>query len=75
MLLRSGKQDDPKGMGMKRLSVFLAAVSVASAFTVVSAAPASAKCVGEPVNPCVLICEVGQSNKYTEGAFRFCHVW
>jgi hypothetical protein len=40
-----------------------------------SAGPASAKCVGDPVNPCVLICEVGLSNKYTEDLFSFCYVW
>ena len=59
---------------MRKLRVFLAAASVAAAFTVLSPAPASAKCVGEPVNPCVIICAVGQSNKYTEPLFRFCHV-
>ncbi|MGH2754654.1 MAG: hypothetical protein ACRDLB_09480 [Actinomycetota bacterium] len=59
---------------MRRLRVLLAAAVMASAFIVVGAAPASANCEGEP-NACVLICEVGQSNKYTEGLFRFCHVW
>lgn len=59
---------------MKKLRVLLASVAMASAFVVTQAPPASAKCVGEPVNPCVLICSVGQSNKYTEPLFRFCHV-
>lgn len=60
---------------MKKLRLFVAAAALTSAFIVGGASPASANCVGEPVNPCVLICQVGQSNKYTEGLFRFCHVW
>ena len=60
---------------MKKLRLFLATSVLASAFIVGSAAPASAKCVGEPVNPCVLICEIGLGNKYTEDLFSFCYVW
>ena len=60
---------------MKKLRVFLAAASLAAGIVVVGAAPASAKCVGEPVNPCVIICEAGTSNKYTEDFFEFCKVW
>jgi hypothetical protein len=60
---------------VRKVRVFLAAVSFASAFIVVGAGPASAKCVGDPVNPCVVICQVGQSNKYTEDLFSFCNVW
>jgi hypothetical protein len=60
---------------MKKLRVFLATVSLASAFVVVGAGPASANCYGEPVDACAAVCQVGQSNKYTEGAFKFCHVW
>lgn len=60
---------------MKKLRLFLATTALASAFVVGGAQPASAKCVGEPVNPCVLICEVGTGNKYTEQFFRFCYVW
>jgi hypothetical protein len=63
------------GEEMKKLRVFLATVSLASAFVIVGAGPANAKCVGEPVNPCVLICEVGQGNKYTEDLFGFCEIW
>ena len=59
---------------MKRLRVFLATLMLASAFVVAGAGPASANCEGDP-NVCVLVCKVGQSNKYTEGAFRFCYVW
>ncbi|MDQ3957233.1 MAG: hypothetical protein M3273_02805 [Actinomycetota bacterium] len=60
---------------MKKLRVFLATAALASAFIVVGAGPAQASCVGEPVNPCVLVCKVGLSNKYTEPLFRFCYVW
>jgi hypothetical protein len=60
---------------MRKLRLFLAASVLASVFVVGSAGPASAKCVGDPVNPCVLICEVGLSNKYTEDLFSFCYVW
>ena len=59
---------------MKKLRVFLSAATIASAFTVLSPSPAHAKCVGEPVNPCVLLCSIGLSNKYTEPAFRWCYV-
>ena len=58
---------------MKKLRLFFATALLASAFVATSAAPASAKCVGEP-NVCVLVCQVGQSNKYTAGLFEFCHV-
>ena len=60
---------------MKKLRLFLVAASLASVFVVGGAAPASAKCVGEPVNPCVIVCEVGTGNKYTERFFQFCYVW
>jgi hypothetical protein len=59
---------------MKKLRLFLVATALASAFVVTGAGPASANCEGDP-NVCVLICSVGQSNKYTEGAFKFCHTW
>lgn len=63
------------GREMKKLRVFVATAALASAFIVTGAPPASAKCVGDPVNPCVLICEVGNSNKYTQDLFAFCKVW
>jgi hypothetical protein len=66
---------DGEEIKMKKVRVFLAAASLASALIVAVPGPASAKCVGEPVNPCVIICEIGTGNKYTEGLFRFCHVW
>ncbi|HWL65428.1 MAG TPA: hypothetical protein VNP73_05580 [Actinomycetota bacterium] len=58
---------------MKKIRVLLVAC-LAAAFMAVGAGPASAKCVGEP-NVCVLVCEVGTSNKYTEELFEFCYVW
>ena len=60
---------------MKKLRLFVATALLASAFVVGSASPATAKCVGDPVNPCVLICEVGNGNKYTAELFGFCEVW
>ena len=59
---------------MKKLRVLLAGAIMASAFVVTSASPAHANCVGEPINPCVLLCSVGLSNKYTAPAFRWCYV-
>lgn len=59
---------------MKKLRLLLAAATMASAFVVVGAAPAHAKCVGEPVNPCVIVCGIGNSNKYTEPFFGWCEV-
>jgi hypothetical protein len=59
---------------MKKVRMLLVVASLASASIVVSATPASAKCVGDPVNPCVIVCSVGQSNKYTEKFFEFCNV-
>ena len=63
------------GDQVKRLRLFLAASVLASVFVVGSATPASANCVGELVNPCVLICEVGLGNKYTKDLFSFCYIW
>jgi len=60
---------------MKKLRVLLAATTLASAFVIVGAGPARANCVGEPVNPCVLVCEVGLGNKYTKDLFSFCYIW
>ena len=60
---------------MKKLRAFLATALLASLFVVGGAGPAKANCEGEPINACVLICEIGKSNKYTEGLFRFCDVW
>jgi hypothetical protein len=76
MLLRSEQQlklewGEPK---MKKLRLFLAASALATSMVVVGAGPASANCVGEPVNPCVIVCEVGTSNKYTEDLFAFCAI-
>ena len=59
---------------MKKVRVFLAIAAMASAFTVLGASPASANCVGDPVDPCAAVCQVGLSNKYTEPLFRFCYV-
>ena len=59
---------------MKKLRLFLVA-ALASTFMFVGAAPASANCHGEPVDACVVICQVGQSNKYTAPLFEFCEVW
>jgi hypothetical protein len=64
-----------KGSGMKKLRLFLATTALASAFIVGGAAPASANCVGEPVDACAAVCQVGLGNKYTEPFFRFCYVW
>jgi hypothetical protein len=62
---------------MRKIRIFLAGAALASVFIVGGAAPASASCVSDPglPNACVLICEVGQSNKYTADLFRFCYVW
>lgn len=59
---------------MKKMRVFLATALLSSAFVVVGAPPASAKCVGEPVNPCVLLCSIGYDNKYTHAFFQWCEV-
>lgn len=59
---------------LKKLRLFLATSAVASAFVVGGAAPAQAKCVGDPVNPCVLLCSVGYNNKYTHPLFKWCEV-
>jgi hypothetical protein len=58
---------------MKKVRLFLVGALVSS-FLVLGAGPASAECVGEP-NVCVLVCEVGMSNKYTADLFEFCKVW
>ncbi len=62
------------GDEMRKLRVFIVAAAIAVGSIVVGAAPASAKCVGEPVNPCVVLCQIGLSNKYTEPLFRWCYV-
>lgn len=59
---------------MKKLRVLLAAAIMSSAFVVTSATPAHAKCYGEPVNPCVVLCSIGLGNKYTAAAFQWCYV-
>ncbi|HJR44458.1 MAG TPA: hypothetical protein VJ927_02535 [Actinomycetota bacterium] len=59
---------------MKKLRVFLATATLASAFVVVSATPASASCYGEPVDACAVVCYVGYNNKYTHDFFKFCEV-
>lgn len=59
---------------MKKLRVFLVGALI-SAFLFVGAGPASANCVGEPVDPCAAICQVGLGNKYTHDLFEFCYVW
>ena len=61
-------------MRMRKLRLLLAAAIMSSAFVVVSAGPASASCIGEPVNPCAVVCQIGLSNKYTAPAFRWCYV-
>lgn len=61
-------------MKMKKLRLFLAASALASVFVVGGASPAHAKCVGEPVNPCVLVCSIGLSNKYTAPLFQWCYI-
>lgn len=59
---------------MKKLRVFLATTAMASAFVVGSAAPASASCVGEPVNACKVVCAIGLGNKLTAPAFQWCYI-
>jgi hypothetical protein len=49
---------------MRKLRLCLAAAALASAFTVLGVGPANAKCVGDPINPCVLICSL--ENKWTD---------
>ena len=49
---------------MKKLRVLLATAAMTSAFMVVGAPPAAAKCVGEP-NLCVLICSL-EDNKWVD---------
>ena len=63
---------------MKKVRLLIAGAVLASSFIFVGASPASARCWSDPalpVNPCVVICSVGQGNKYTEDLFRFCEVW
>jgi hypothetical protein len=59
---------------MKKIRMLVAATLLAGGLIVVGAPPASANCEGDP-NVCVLICSVGQSNKYTKDLFSFCYVW
>jgi hypothetical protein len=59
---------------MKKLRVFLAATALSSVFVVGGASPAHASCIGEPVNPCAVVCAIGLGNKYTAPAFRWCYV-
>lgn len=64
---------------MKKLRVFLAAATLASAFTVLSASPAHATCFnpGEPLgvpNACHVVCAIGLGNKLTRPAFQWCYV-
>ena len=59
---------------MKKLRVLLAAATMASAFVVAGATPAHASCYGEPVDPCVVLCQIGLGNKYTAAAFQWCYV-
>lgn len=59
---------------MRKLRALLAAATMASAFMIVSAPPAHATCVGEPVNPCAVACSIGLGNKYTAPAFQWCYV-
>ena len=60
---------------MKRLRILAAATLLGSAFTVVTATPARANCIGEPVDPCAAVCQIGLGNKYTHDLFAFCYVW
>lgn len=59
---------------MKKLRLFVVA-AIAAGSIVIGASPASANCTGEPVNPCVVVCQVAESNKYLEPVQRICHVW
>jgi hypothetical protein len=59
---------------MRKLRMFLVAAVAASAFVVVGGGPASASCVGDPVDACALVCQVGLGNKYTKDLFSFCYV-
>lgn len=56
-------------MEMKKLRVFLATAAMASSFLIVSAGPASADCLGQPVSTCAAVCRTGQGNKYTRPLF------
>jgi hypothetical protein len=60
---------------MKKLRLILVMAILASAFVVMGAGPAKADCYGEPVNPCVVVCQIGLGNKYTRDLFKFCYVW
>jgi hypothetical protein len=61
---------------MRKARLFLVA-TLMSTFIVAGASPASANCQGDPnlPDPCVAICVIGQSNKYTEKLTSFCEVW
>jgi hypothetical protein len=59
---------------VKKLRLLVVA-SIAAGAIVLGASPASANCVGEPVDACAVVCKVGLSNKYTEPLFRICYVW
>ncbi len=59
---------------MKKLRLFLAASALASVFVVGGAAPAHASCIGEPVNPCAIVCRIGLGNKYTAPLFQWCYI-
>ncbi len=62
---------------MKKARLFLVGTLMSTFFIVGPAGPASANCQGDPnlPDPCVAICQIGQSNKYTEGLFSFCEIW
>lgn len=59
---------------MKKIRLFLVA-TMSAGLILVGAPPAGASCAGEPVDPCVVVCSVGQGNKYTRDLFAFCNVW
>lgn len=63
---------------MRKVRLLIVGAVLASSFLFVGASPASANCWSDPslpVDPCVVVCSVGQSNKYTADLFRFCDVW
>lgn len=60
---------------MKRLRVLAAATLLGSALTVVTAAPARANCIGEPIDVCAAVCQIGLGNKHTRDLFKFCYIW
>ena len=59
---------------MKKLRVLLAGAALASTIVVGGATPAHASCYGEPVDPCVVLCQIGLGNKWTAPAFKWCYV-